>query len=114
MAKKMDDDNGRDERGRFKKGAWAGGPGRPSRAREESYLAELHVVCDAIAWRKICRRAVRDAAAGDRHAREWLTRYLVPTPIERHEIQRDTPISLIHIDDFYGLPEGDERGNKSD
>ena len=68
----------RDERGRFLVGHALGGPGRPAREREESYLQKLHEVCTLEEWEAICRRAVEDAKRGDPRARRWLSSYLLP------------------------------------
>jgi hypothetical protein len=68
--------DGRDDKGRFLKGN-AGGPGRPQRETERAYLTALVGVVSLRAWRAICKQAVADARAGDRHAREWLGRYLI-------------------------------------
>ena len=68
---------GRDARGRFAPG-WKGGPGRPRREVEDSYLKAL---CDTVAPGdivEIAKRAVEDAKKGDSRARDWLSRYLLP------------------------------------
>ena len=68
--------NGRDYHGRFALGN-PGGPGRPPTAKEHAYLETLGAVCTVDDWRSICCRAVRDARNGDRHARNWLSKYLL-------------------------------------
>lgn len=68
--------NERTSNGRFAAGN-AGGPGRPKRATEAEYLAVLSDVVSVDRWRIICQGAARAAEAGDRHAREWLSKYLV-------------------------------------
>lgn len=65
--------------GRFKVGN-PGGPGRPKRQTEASYLAVMMEACDLEAWRAIVGQAVADALTGDAKAREWLGRYLVGEP----------------------------------
>lgn len=65
--------------GRFKVGN-PGGPGRPKRQTEASYLAVMMEACDLEAWRAIVGQAVADALIGDAKAREWLGRYLVGEP----------------------------------
>lgn len=71
----------RDSAGRFVTGN-AGGPGRPRRAVELTYLRALSDELTLEAWREIVRRAVEDARAGDAKAREWVTRYaLGPEPV---------------------------------
>ncbi len=79
--------NGRDYHGRFAPGH-PGGPGRPPSAKEREYLETLGSVCTIDDWRAICRRAVKDARAGDHRARNWLSKYLVgnPRPVP------DTPV----------------------
>src|SRR5262249_28067088 len=64
-------------RGRpFKKGN-PGGPGRPRREVEREYLGAILGVVSLDDWRLIVAKAKRDAIAGDRHAREWLSKYIV-------------------------------------
>ena len=70
------DDNGRDNHGRFAPGN-AGGPGRPRRAVERDYLTTLTEACPPEKWRAIVDRAVTDAKDGDPKARDWLARYLI-------------------------------------
>ncbi len=69
---------GRDKRGRFIKGEYGGGPGRPKRATEEEYLTVTFAECPLEAWQVIVKKAVQDAQKGDSKAREWLSRYLLP------------------------------------
>jgi hypothetical protein len=71
--------HGRDNHGRFAQGN-PGGPGRPPTAKERGYLEALTAVCTLDEWRGICRRAVKDAKAGDARARDWLSKYLVGEP----------------------------------
>jgi hypothetical protein len=66
----------RNANGRFAPGN-PGGPGRPRRAVEREYMAVLSQSVDLKAWRRICNKAVEDAEAGDRYAREWISRYLL-------------------------------------
>lgn len=70
--------SGRDNTGRFKKGN-PGGPGRPSRMIETDYLASLSEQVPRDAWAAIVADAVSRAREGDAKAREWLSRYLLPT-----------------------------------
>lgn len=71
--------NGRKVNGRFALGN-PGGPGRPPIARERRYAETMATVCTEDDWREICERAVKDAKAGNRHAREWLSKYLLGEP----------------------------------
>src|SRR5262245_16249980 len=68
---------GRDENGRFAPGN-EGGPGRPRRDRERTYLTALADVVPLDRWRLICERAATDAEAGDARARNWLGDFLLP------------------------------------
>ena len=65
--------------GRFAPGN-AGGPGRPRRPVEETYLLAITTACPIETWERICAKAVEDALGGDPKAREWLARYLVREP----------------------------------
>jgi hypothetical protein len=68
--------NLRDGDGRFRAGN-PGGPGRPRRAVESEYLATLSDAVPLRTWKTIVKKAVKDATAGNRHAREWLGNYLI-------------------------------------
>ena len=68
--------NGRHANGRFSKGN-RGGPGRPRRRVEVEYLACLSDTVTFPTWKKIVKRAVADALAGDNAARNWLSKYLL-------------------------------------
>ncbi len=67
----------RDAKGRFLKGGYRGGPGRPPRQVETAYLTLLTTEVKPDYWAAICRRAVADAMKGNAQAREWLGRYLL-------------------------------------
>ena len=62
--------------GLFKKGQ-PGGPGRPKRAVELSYLTATKSSCSLTDWAEITRRAVRDAKRGSATARRWLSDILI-------------------------------------
>ena len=64
----------RDEAGKFAPGN-SGGPGRPRRATERTYLLALSDALTLEDWKAIVRRAVEDARNGDAKSREWLSRY---------------------------------------
>jgi hypothetical protein len=83
------ENNGRKADGTFARGLWKGGPGRPRRATEASYLAVLRECVPLAKWRKIIRRAVADALDGDHKAREWLAAYLLGKPAEASAILAD-------------------------
>lgn len=68
----------RDARGRFATGN-GGGPGRPSREVETDYLSGMRAQVSPEDWNRIVRRAVSDAKRGGASAREWLSKYLLPS-----------------------------------
>ena len=65
----------RDLHGRFTLGN-PGGPGRPRRATEATYLLALSDACPPETWQRICQKAVEQAIEGDASARAWLSKYL--------------------------------------
>ncbi len=74
--------SGRNGNGRFASGNTCG-KGRPR--REAEYL---EVALDSVTtedWKRVVCKAVKDAAAGDGRARDWLTRILLPGGGERDE-----------------------------
>jgi len=68
---------GRSLKGRFALGNKCG-PGRPRRAREEEYCRAFREGVTLEDWRRIVRRAVEQALAGDAAARNFLARHLLP------------------------------------
>jgi hypothetical protein len=63
-------------KGYFQKGNHAS-PGRKPRATELTYLQATLGSCPLPKWKRIVKRAVADAEAGDRHARRWLSDVLL-------------------------------------
>jgi hypothetical protein len=72
-------ESGRDAGGRFASGN-PGGPGRPRRETERAYLAAMADAVPPDTWRVIVEAAAASAFQGDRHAREWLSAYLMGMP----------------------------------
>lgn len=69
----------RNSKGQFEKGtAPPNRKGRPSSTKE--YYNALAKLVTPTKWRKICRRAIEDAIAGDRYARKWIGEYLMGKP----------------------------------
>lgn len=73
---------------------------------EREYLATLNAAVPLTVWRKICRRTVDDALAGDAKAREWLSKWLLPadsrqlTVMAAEEAQADaTTAAQLEIDE---------------
>lgn len=71
--------DGRDSKGKFTHGN-GGGPGRPKRVTEATYLRALAEAVTQDDWRAIVARAVADAKDGDHQARTWLANYLLGKP----------------------------------
>lgn len=66
----------RGKNGQFLEGN-GGGPGRPPRKTEWSYLRSTTSACSLEDWQQIVARAVADAKNGNAKAREFLARYLL-------------------------------------
>ena len=69
----------RDANGRFVKGD-SGGPGRPTKAREDRYYDITMTACTFDDWKAIVQKAVSQAKRGDSVARKWLSDFLVGVP----------------------------------
>lgn len=72
-------DEQRDESGRFMPGNKAS-PGRPRKAVESAYLAEILDVVTLEQWRKVVKKALTDASKGAPDARRWLAEYIIGKP----------------------------------
>lgn len=57
-----------------------GGPGRPKRKVEEQYLEVLRDGVPMTKWKKVVEKALEQAIAGDKAAREWIGKYVLPVP----------------------------------
>lgn len=77
MADAITKSNGRTARGQFANGNGHGRGRLPVVTQRERLDALMSTVSDT-EWKSICQVAVTDALHGDRHAREWLSRYLLP------------------------------------
>lgn len=69
--------DGRTARGRFANGN-KHGSGRPTAVVQRERLDALFSTVTDKKWLAICQTAVTSAVNGDRFAREWLSRYLLP------------------------------------
>jgi hypothetical protein len=72
-------------KGGFKKGN-RGGPGRPKRSTEQSYLDATMGAVSVTDWATVVEKALSQAKAGDAKAREWLSKMLVgsdPIPMAK-------------------------------
>ena len=59
-----------------------GGPGRPKRETEREYLDAIVGQTTMPSWVRIIQKAIDDAEAGDRYARDWLSKYLLPQSVD--------------------------------
>ncbi len=85
----------RDKKGRFLPGVPGSSPGRPRRAVEEKYHEILVGKVSEADWQAIIERAVTEAKAGDRDARNFLANYLLGKPRESLDLtSADLPIAI--------------------
>lgn len=56
------------------------------RKKKLEYTDALIETVDIVSWKKVVKRAVTDAQAGDAKARQWLSNYLIGLPVHRAEI----------------------------
>ena len=82
---KNDGINARNSSGQFLPGH-PGGPGRMRRETEATYLKALRRGVKLKDWREVIARALTDAKNGDRHARRWLSDFLLGRPADASEI----------------------------
>ena len=68
-----------DANGRFTKG-YKGGPGRPPRRTESEYLNITANKVPLNQWQRVVQKALKDALDGDKHARRWLSDFLIGRP----------------------------------
>jgi hypothetical protein len=82
-------ENGEDPMKRNAKGQFAegneGGPGRPRKVVEESYLDVLYSEVSLEDWRAIVAKARDQAKAGSVGARRWLGRWLIDPALRIRE-----------------------------
>ena len=75
----------RDENGKFIPGH-KGGPGRPSKAKEEKFYRTTLSAVSLADWREIVKKAVDQAKKGNPSARKWLSDYLIGPPQQKVDI----------------------------
>lgn len=80
-------------KGQFVKGN-PGGPGRKPVAQERRYLETLNTVCTEARWEAIVDKAVEQAVGGDKYARDWLSKYLLPAATLEGEVG-ESPLVLV-------------------
>ena len=86
----------RDDNGRFVKGHKSISPGRPKQKREDRFMAITQSACTFADWRKIVKKAVDQATAGNPVARKWLSDYLLGPPPQRIEHTAPEGIVVTH------------------
>lgn len=72
----------RDANGKFTKGS-DGGPGRPKRVPEGTFMEVLTGAVTPGRWLTIVEKAIQQAERGDPVARKWLADYLIGSPIQK-------------------------------
>ena len=103
----------RDANGRFAKGNQVakgngGGPGRPSKEREERFMEITLSAITFADWKKIVQVAAKQAKRGDNQARKFLADYLLGPPPQKHEVKSDgdVRIRVVYERDWDDPPEG--------
>ncbi len=69
----------KDSRGRFTVGN-PGGPGRPRKLTQSEYQAATLALVAVDGWEQVVTKALEDAQSGDKHARRWLSDYVLGHP----------------------------------
>lgn len=101
----------REPNGHFKRGN-PGGPGRPL-VRQERFLVAINETVTETAWLAIIKRAIKDAKAGDRHAREWLSKWLLGQP-DAVKDEKQTIIEVLTDGSFLAwIESGEHNGNRA-
>jgi len=75
----------RDENGKFAPGN-KGGPGRPTKSKEEKFYRTTLSAVSLRDWREIVKKAVEQAKRGNPAARKWLSDYLLGPPQQRLDV----------------------------
>jgi hypothetical protein len=76
---------GRDESGRFKKGEYTGGPGRPSRETEKYFLELFRSSVSDADFKAVIEALVKAAKRGNTAATKIILDYLMGPPVQRTE-----------------------------
>lgn len=98
-----------DSQGKFRNGN-PGGPGRPF-IHQQRFLEAFSEEVSPGDWSRIIKRAVKDAMKGDRHARDFLAKWLLGMPEAVQGDERRTIIEILTDGQFVSWIEsgGNER-----
>lgn len=100
----------REPNGNFK----LGNPGGPGRAfvRQERFLLAINEAVTPVHWNKIIKKAIEQAIDGDRHAREFLAKWLMGQPDAVQDEHKSTIIDVLTEGNFVKwIEEGRHNGN---
>lgn len=86
----------RSENGKFLEGN-KGGTGIAKASTRRRRLAQLNAAVTDAEWLKVCKTALELAKAGDRHAREWLSKYLLPETVPDDEDEINEPVDQTSV-----------------
>ena len=87
----------RDSNGKFIKGH-SGGPGRPTKTKEEKFYKATISAVSLKDWREIIMKTVEQAKRGNPSARTWLANYLLGPPQQKLDVTSDgTKIETVSI-----------------
>lgn len=99
----------RNEKGQFMVGH-VGGPGRPVKNAEQQYFTAVTDVVTVEDWQVITRKAVEQARNGNKDARSWLTKILIPAPeivqkliVERESKEKQMDLTKLADDELATL-----------
>ena len=84
---------GRDEGGKFKKGEYRGGPGRPKRTDEEKFNSVLLSVVTPERFQVATEKQMQKAERGDLEAYKYLCR-LLGLEVEKKEISGSMSLTI--------------------
>ena len=89
----------RNSKGQFVKGTSGNPNGRPRKEREQKYYEITTNSVTFADWKMIVEKAAKQAKAGDKYAREWLSKYLVGEPEQYINMDGQTRIIVEHVRD---------------
>lgn len=90
----------RDDKGRFVKGEYKGGPGRKPRPTEAAYLDKMYAVGDLKAWGDATKKMIDLAIGGDVQAYRVLAPYFAGLPVQKLQISSQDAALLSQVLDL--------------